>query len=93
LLIKYIGYYTFAALHPDDSTSPIDQGSFYIVGMRISTTNIPISGHPPSITSVGQTKLVSMAEQLLDGIYYDVIGMDSILYFVDVQHPNELLPG
>lgn len=61
--------------------------------MKVSTQTILIKGFAPSVTSVGETMLVNLAEQQLDGIYYDVLGKDSILYHVEVDHPTVLQAG
>jgi hypothetical protein len=88
-----LGNYTFAALHPVDTISPINQGSFSLLGMKTNPSTITVTGNPPEIQVIGKASLINLGVVALTDITYNIIGLDSILTSIDIDHPTSLQPG
>jgi hypothetical protein len=71
----------------------VDQGKFSIIAIGFSSKSISISGNPTYITALGKTKIINLGGLPLTGITYDVLGLDDVLYSVQVDHPTDLESG
>jgi hypothetical protein len=87
------GNYTFGAYHPSDNTVTINQGRFSIIGMRFTKGTLQFNGFPGTYQSIEETNILNIGDLSLSGLYYQVIGLDSIVNQVIVEHPTYLAPG
>jgi hypothetical protein len=61
--------------------------------MKVSPLSVSINGNPGAIVIPNEMKLVNMGPTILTGITYNILGLDSILYDIEVDHPSSLQPG
>jgi hypothetical protein len=71
----------------------VDQGKFSIIAIGFSSKSISISGNPTYVAALGKTKITNLGGLPLTGITYDVLGLDAVLYSVEVDHPTNLAAG
>lgn len=66
------------------------QDTFSIVGMRLSSTSISVSGFPGETQVIAKTKLMNVGDVPLSGITITKLGLDTTLTNADVQFPTSL---
>jgi hypothetical protein len=61
--------------------------------MKTNPATISVTGNPPEVQVIGSATLVNLGDVPLTDITYNLLGIDSILTSIDIEHPTSLQPG